>query len=225
MSRDPPESFRGGVTGGLNCGMDSVLVKLFQQFNAKIRPEERFSAGEGHTAAAFLVEGKILQTFFKNLFGRDRAAFLCQRAGRAGRQAGAAMAAAVCVKSDPVFFPGDRAAVTGAYTGPAVTAFALIPEQLRTRQLALRVGAPSAAERTAFKLDSGTDTGAVIDGKFLDIEDSGLLHWVDSFWWGVYSVNLPLHGFLRPGSLYHPVYRIIYQYARIINIRKHITYE
>ena len=49
-------------------------------------------------------------------------------------------------------------------------AFLFIPQDLRSDQLAFRIGTPSAPQGTAFQEDDSTDSRTVIDGEFLNVE-------------------------------------------------------
>lgn len=50
-------------------------------------------------------------------------------------------------------------------------AFVRIPQDLCVERLGLRVGAPTAAQRTPFEKNYGPYAGAVMDTEFLDIKD------------------------------------------------------
>lgn len=82
--------------------------------------------------------------------------------------------AASMVNADMVVLKENRILWTGIHTVMTVETMADIPKDLDVGKLAFRVGAPAAAERTAFKKHGCTDTWSVVDTEFLDIKNSSL---------------------------------------------------
>jgi hypothetical protein len=73
---------------------------------------------------------------------------------------------------DPSVFCGsDCIFGTGMYAFFTVHAVFTVVHDLHPGQLGLRIGAPFAVKRTSFQKYSGPYTGAVVDGKLLNIKD------------------------------------------------------
>ena len=127
------------------------------------RLQERLSAGKGHPAAGLVEEDPVPE---QPLHQRRRLQLLpdpLQGAGGAGLQVGVARDPAAPRQLLLAAVAAGHTAVLHAHDG-------------RLGRLALRVVAPEAGQRAALHEHGAPQSGAILEGEALDVEDRTLTH-------------------------------------------------
>ena len=101
-------------------------------------------------------------------------------AGRTGVHASKAQVAPVAVDIKRIVF-GQGGFLTGFQAGAAGDALSGVEGDFRPRALALRVMAPAAGKRAAFKKNHGPDTRSVVQRIALYFQDKRRLQWLSLF--------------------------------------------
>ena len=144
--------------------MDSLPVQHFRQFSRKGRLFHRFTAREGHAAAA-AEEWPVRKDP-----GQDRLRRHFLPADPAGLRRARGNAQAAAPAAGRIQFPVQAArpgGTGGAYA--AMDAPVLQHHHLRFMPLRFRVMAPPAAQRASLEENAGADSRPVIDGKRDDV--------------------------------------------------------
>ena len=130
--------------------MQAGLFRAPRKGSGGRRLQQRLAARQGQPAAALRIEYAVAQHGVHHLIHRHSTAHYFQRAGRAVRHAGAAGDTARPVQRMRALLEPVRASgADGART--ADDALVHIKTQLGRADLALRIVAPGAVERTAFE--------------------------------------------------------------------------
>jgi hypothetical protein len=146
---DPLENPGRGHAGCFGAGMESIFPGRGEQMPHKIGLHQEFTAGESDSAAAFLVEWKVLHNDVHNFGDGFPLAFHFKGTDRTFPDAGPAPFAAFRVYAERI---AGRNGLTWAdtLTVPAPETPGSVPKHLFTNLLAFGIGAPAAVEGTAF---------------------------------------------------------------------------
>ena len=170
--RKPVKDFRAHAAGGLDRSMDSFLFEVSDQVFRKIGLHHAFPSGDRDASAGFLIEIDILHAHVKDLVDCLIFSLIGQRAAGTALYTGQASGTFLKIYMDPSVLCGsDCVFGTGMYTFLTVHAVLTVVHDLHPGGLGLRIGAPFAAEGTSLQKYGGPYTGAVVDGKLLNIKD------------------------------------------------------
>lgn len=171
--QNPFEFLPRGEAAALKRGVDSLLFRGVQQGESELGPHHRLAAGERHAAAGVLVENAVLPDFGHDLLDREGTPAEFQRFRRTLFDT---LAASDTRRAVELMTPlrrkrmAPRRADLCAAAAPGTSGGG--EQQLRFRPPRLRIVAPDATQRTPLEEYRRPDPRAVVDGKFLDIEDN-----------------------------------------------------
>ena len=167
IHHDSIDGFHGGkknVPLGKACGFDRQMnaVQRRRGLEQKVRLHERLSARKRYAAAHLRIERRVAKQLGCERIGRER--FSAERA-RAHRTDGDAATAG----------RADGGSADGG-AGAAADAGAPAYKQLGLHGEPLRIVTPVAAQRAALEKHGLANAGAVVYGKFFDVENDALIH-------------------------------------------------
>ena len=154
--------------------MEVMFSEQGQEFQEKGGVEHRFPSGKRYSSSRSFVELNVTKAFVQEFTGRTGLTHQREGIGRAFFSAPPTYI--TLFLADPLgSLKHDRPIGTDLCTFPAPdTAFSIKGHFLLSVN-GLGVLAPNTLQRTAFEKDQGPDPRAVVNGKPLDVKDSG--HW------------------------------------------------
>ena len=156
--------------------VDAFAAAGCKELSHKGTLKQRFPARDGHAAAAFLIVAAVPQDDIHAFLNGHHVAPPLYGVARADIAAVHAVRAQVSVDGRESTVLKYKSVAPGTYVGAsaaagAADAAACVDSGLRLRELALRIAAPSAAERTSFQEQFRAHYGTIMDGKPLNIKD------------------------------------------------------